>query len=94
MKKVELSLGDRSYSIYVSKGLVSNIYKYTNSFFRGRRILVVSDTTVGRLYGKNCVQSLREGGISAEIFNVPVGAHISVNNNEKIPNGPLSTKIK
>ena len=28
---------------------------------------------MGRLYGKNCVQSLREGGISAEIFNVPVG---------------------
>ena len=73
MKKVELSLGDRSYSIYVSKGLVSNIYKYTSSFFRGRRILVVSDTTVGRLYGKNCIQSLREGGITAEIFNVPVG---------------------
>ena len=64
MKKINLSLQDRSYSIYISKGLIKDIYKYTNSFFPGRKVLVVSDTTVGRLYGRDCVQSLRKAGIS------------------------------
>jgi len=73
MKKVKLSLGDRSYSIFVSKGLIKNIYKHTSSFFPGKRILVVSDTTVGRLYGRQCVQELRKGGMTTEIINVPVG---------------------
>tara|TARA_A100001037_G_scaffold306048_1_gene348859 strand:- start:25156 stop:26247 length:1092 start_codon:yes stop_codon:yes gene_type:complete len=73
MKKVKLSLGDRSYSILVSKGLIKDICKYTSSFFPGKKVLVVSDTTVGRLYGINCVEALRKGGMISEIINVPVG---------------------
>ena len=68
MKKIKLSLHDRSYSIYVAKGLIKDLSKYTNSVFTGRRLLVVSDMTVGRIYGRDCLQSLKKGGKIAEMI--------------------------
>ena len=94
MKKVNLSLQDRSYSIYVSKGIIKDIYKYTHSFFPGGRVLIVSDTTVGRLYGSDCLQSLIKEGITAEIIKIPVGERSkSIEQLEKIYNKLSRLKV-
>ena len=94
MKKVKLSLQDRSYSIYVAKGLMKDLCKYTNSVFTGGRLLVVSDMTVARIYGRDCLQSLKKGGKIAEMIKVPIGEKSkSIEQLERIYNKLAKLKI-
>ncbi|HIE12249.1 MAG TPA: 3-dehydroquinate synthase [Desulfotomaculum sp.] len=71
MTEVEVQLGPRSYPIYVAAGILEDLGAYARRHLTGKRVLVVSDPPVGRLYGENVRRSLRNAGF------IPLWAEIA-----------------
>lgn len=74
MEIVDVDLGDRSYPIYIGSGLLDRP-DLLQSHVKGRRVLVVTNTTVGPLYLDRVVAALTHGGsnISVESVILPDG---------------------
>lgn len=56
--KLLVNLGENSYPIYIENGILKNAGEYISEFFRGRRIMIVSDDNVFPLYGETLIRSL------------------------------------
>ena len=70
MQKLKVSLGDRSYPIYIGEGTLQNrelLLKYTTS----QQILLVSNSTVAPLYVEQIRQNFSDS--QCEIFILPDG---------------------
>ncbi len=61
MKMIEVSLGERSYPIYIGSGLLAQEALWRGAI-RGRHVLVISNTTVAPLYLQRVVDGL--GGLT------------------------------
>jgi 3-dehydroquinate synthetase len=59
MKTLEVSLGDRSYPIYIGSGLISKSELF-QPFIAGQSVYIVSNTTVAPLYSKNLFKQFQE----------------------------------
>ena len=75
MKIVRVELGKRSYEIMIGRGARARVGQFcANPDLRlGSRCLVVTDTTVGPLYGRAVAEGLREGGFTAEAIELEPG---------------------
>lgn len=69
MQKIRINLGSRSYDIEINAG---NLLKTDFSRF-GTRYMIVTDSNVRKLYGKDLKKSLREQGLEAELLEFPAG---------------------
>ncbi|XCN71924.1 MAG: 3-dehydroquinate synthase [Candidatus Electrothrix aestuarii] len=70
---VTVGLGDRSYPIRISSGLMAKIGSDLKQKKIGTKYGVIADDTVAALYGEQCLHSLRAAGIQAELISFPHG---------------------
>ncbi|BBB93308.1 MAG TPA: 3-dehydroquinate synthase [Methylomusa anaerophila] len=73
MAEVTVNLGNDSYLIEIIPGSISQIGKSLNRMPFTRKALVVTDDTVGALYGKDVLDSLTGAGYTREIMYVRPG---------------------
>ncbi len=72
-KMVTVGLGERSYSIFIEKGLLANIGEDLQRRKLAKRFAVISDSHVAELYGETLMHSLAEANIDAELITFPRG---------------------
>lgn len=53
MKKLHVGLGENSYNILVGMNFMSEFHKYISEIYKGKRLFVITDSNVERLYGSN-----------------------------------------
>ncbi|MCI5160252.1 MAG: iron-containing alcohol dehydrogenase, partial [Candidatus Electrothrix sp. AUS1_2] len=70
---VIVGLGERSYPIRISPGLMTKIGADLKQKKIGTKYGVIADDTVAALYGEQCMQSLQEAGIQSELITFPHG---------------------
>jgi len=73
MRTVDVSLGVRSYPIFIGSDLLPRIGRQCAKFRLGRRCAVISDSVVARLYAKPVLASLQMAGFEAALVTVPAG---------------------
>ncbi len=72
MKTVEVN-ASRRYFIHIEEGLLSSVGAYCAKVLHGAKILLLTDTTVGPLYGNRVRVSLEESGFRVAEYTVPAG---------------------
>jgi 3-dehydroquinate synthase len=72
MKTLEVSLGDRSYPIYIGSGLISKSELF-RPFITGQSVYIVSNTTVAPLYSKRLVETISGDAKSVHEIILPDG---------------------
>ena len=73
MPVVNVSLGERSYPISIGTGIFSQIGAALDSVNFPRRIGIVTNPTVGELYGEQLIDALVGGGRKVNVVQVPDG---------------------
>ncbi len=68
-----VGLGNRSYPIRISSGLMEKIGTDLKQKNIGTKYGVIADENVAALYGEQCMQSLHEAGIQAQLITFPHG---------------------
>jgi len=72
-KIVSVGLGARSYNIHIGPNLIENAAYYIAPFVTGRKIIIISDETVGALYEEVLERQLSEHARACLAFRVPAG---------------------
>lgn len=73
MQIVEVDLGDRTYPIYIGRGLLDQGH-LLRQHIPGKTALIVTNTTIAPLYLDRCIKSITEDGrIKAEVVILPDG---------------------
>ncbi|MGP8199375.1 MAG: 3-dehydroquinate synthase [Limisphaerales bacterium] len=73
MRTVDVSLGPRSYPIFIGSSLLPRLGQHCAKLGLGRRCAVISDTNVARCYAKPAMASLRAAGFEPVLITVPAG---------------------
>jgi 3-dehydroquinate synthase len=83
--KVDVKLPSGSYAIHIEPHGIAQLGKRVKELFLADKALVISDDTVGTLYGETVLNLLASEGIAAELFCIPAGeSSKSLDNAEKI----------
>jgi 3-dehydroquinate synthase len=72
MKTLNVSLGERSYPIYISSGLLKKPELF-KPWITGKSVFVVTNTTVGPLYSKTLIQTISGDAKSVHEIVLPDG---------------------
>ena len=74
MKTLTVSLPGRSYDILIERGLLYRAGEHCRAVLpRASKLFVVTDSTVGPLYGDQLERSLAAAGFSVAVHTVPAG---------------------
>lgn len=73
MKKVIVSLGERSYPIIIENGLLMEAGKHLRSMIGSGKAIIISDTNVFNLFGATLTSSFISEGIKVKKIIVPPG---------------------
>ncbi|QGT98932.1 3-dehydroquinate synthase [Candidatus Syntrophocurvum alkaliphilum] len=73
MHKVNVNLGDKSYNIYIDKGLLANTAQIISEVSSTKKILLVSNPTVYSLYGEVVIKELRKANFEVIKSIIPDG---------------------
>ncbi|MEK7686482.1 MAG: 3-dehydroquinate synthase [Verrucomicrobiota bacterium] len=73
MRKVEVPLGQRTYSILVGSGLLARLGAECRSLNLGRRCAIISDKNVAPLYGEAAAAALQQAGFEPVLISIPAG---------------------
>jgi 3-dehydroquinate synthase len=73
MRTVDVSLGLRSYPIFIGSNLLPKLGALCAKFRLGSRCAVISDANVARRYAKKAMASLRAAGFAPVLITVPAG---------------------
>ena len=71
--RVPVTLGSRSYQIVVGSGLLKQLGALCGELLLSRRVMIVTNPVVGRLYGAKAAASLRQAGFQVGTTEVPAG---------------------
>lgn len=71
--RVTVSLAERSYDIVVGEGLLARLPQLLAPQLASKRVILISDDQVGRLYAEHALAALRAGGLHAELITVAAG---------------------
>ncbi|CAM6106237.1 unnamed protein product [Calypogeia fissa] len=66
---VDVDLGDRSYPIYIGKGLL-NRPELLQRHVHGKKVLIVTNETIAPLYLERTIMALKHGGFKVEVESV------------------------
>jgi len=64
---------DRRYSILIEPGALRRLPGLLTRTWKGRKVFVVTDANVGRLYGRAVLHDLHRAGLDALLIDVPAG---------------------
>ncbi|MCW5551744.1 MAG: 3-dehydroquinate synthase [Verrucomicrobiae bacterium] len=73
MRIVNVSLGQRSYTIKIGGGLLAQLGRDCARVNLGNRCVIITDTNVGRLVAKPAFDTLVRAGFSPSLIVVPAG---------------------
>ncbi|HXC61887.1 MAG TPA: 3-dehydroquinate synthase, partial [Nitrospiria bacterium] len=73
MEQIRVELGERSYTIMIGSRMLERIGEELEPLEIGKKIGVVTNAKVGRLYGNTIVRNLRQNGFDPLILQVPDG---------------------
>ncbi|SHK07642.1 3-dehydroquinate synthase [Desulforamulus aeronauticus] len=73
MRTVRVELASRSYPIYIGTGLLQQLGEQLAALSLGKKILLVTDTQVGLLYGNKVKDLLSGVGFSVTMVQIPAG---------------------
>ena len=94
MDKIRVSLNDRSYDIVVGEEILSKLGRHMSALGLPRRVVILSDSTVGKLYGNAVKHSLRVAGFKSELITVASGEKMkSIDVAKKIYSKLLELKV-
>ncbi len=68
-----VDLGPRSYRIHIGYGLLESAGKIVRGVFRGQRAMVITNSTVGGIYGKTLRDGLETEGVHTVWAEMPDG---------------------
>ncbi len=77
---VEIKGEEVSYPILIGSDLISRLEKIITRYYRGDKILLVSDNNVNQIYGEKIVSALKRGGYSVIQHIIPAGEKAKSNN--------------
>lgn len=70
---IQVQLGERSYPIHIDGGLLARLDELLLPLVRGRKALIVTDSTVGPLYARFCTAAIERVGITCTLATIPAG---------------------
>lgn len=73
MLTVDVPLEHAGYSVWIGEGLLPHLGAKVRPFHSGPAVAVVTDETVGAIYGETAMVSLREAGYEPIRIDVPAG---------------------
>lgn len=73
MRIVPVDLGPDSYKIYIGNNLAKEIVEFCQQSSFSDKALIITDTNVGPLYGSKLQELLQQGGLKADIYEIPAG---------------------
>ena len=72
-QRVEVELGERSYSIVIGSGVADEIRAFVRQAGYSAHGMIVTDTNVGELHAGRIAEALERAGLHAEIAVIPAG---------------------
>ncbi|RYD05348.1 hypothetical protein N752_09905 [Desulforamulus aquiferis] len=73
MRTIPVSLGNRSYPIYIAGNILHRLGEIMAEQSLGKRVLLVTDTNVGPIYGKQVTDILVQAGFQVSLAIVAAG---------------------
>ena len=73
MRKVRVDLPENGYDILIGTGLEAEVASFFTGAGFSSRVMVLSDTNVGKVYAKNVAEVLRQAGKQPSVHFVPAG---------------------
>ncbi len=73
MRKISVSLGERSYDIHMEQGCLPHCGLLAKTVTKGNRVAIVTDETVGALYGAVVEKSFVEAGYQVKTLTIAPG---------------------
>ncbi|NOY75140.1 MAG: 3-dehydroquinate synthase [Kiritimatiellaeota bacterium] len=73
MKKIQVGLSDHPYDIFVRANLVDDLPAKVEKFVAERKVLIVTDSNVNKLYGKKVEKLLCQATPQVSIVEFPAG---------------------
>lgn len=73
MKTLTVDLGEQKYDIIIRRGLLAEVGTEVRTFYGGKRIFIVTDENVDRLYGQTVLNSLVQAGFDTDKLVLPAG---------------------
>ena len=65
--------GRTSYPVHVGNGLLRSLSRSLRETAPAHRYFIITDSNVGRLYGRRCLSLLKRAGLDAHLLSVPAG---------------------
>lgn len=94
MYKLEVSLPNKCYDIFIEKGSFKNLGREIKKIYKNRKIAVITDDNLNRIYGKELVDNLEENGFNVKLISVKPGeGSKSLNVLERVYNQLLDFNI-
>lgn len=73
MERVNVELGERSYTIFIDSGILDELGERLIRFEFSPRIAIISNPAVFSIYGNIAVNSLRNSGFDVKVVTIPDG---------------------
>lgn len=73
MQKIDINLLQNSYPIWIKRGIINNIGNEISKICLNKKIAIVTDTNVNKLYGKEIKDNLEENGFKVKMIIVNPG---------------------
>ncbi len=73
MIKIKVNLGERSYPILIGHGLIDALGFEIAKYLKNKKFMLITDTTVNKLYSRRVMNSLKENGLSVNLAVIPAG---------------------
>lgn len=73
VRKVRVDLGEKSYDILIGNHLEAELQQFIQQAGYSHRALLLSDTNVGPLYGRQVLDILEKAGLQTELYEIPAG---------------------
>ncbi len=68
MKKISVNLGKDSYEIFIGFDLIKNLGEYIKDIFKGRKVLIITDDNLEKIYIDDVKSILTKKGYDVDIF--------------------------
>lgn len=73
MKILEMNLRENSYSIYIERNILSRIVEYLSENYSSKKIAIITDNNLEKLYVENLKKGIEEKGFNIKIISVKPG---------------------
>lgn len=73
MKKLKVSLPQQPYPIYLKKGLLEEIPNRFKEKYPSKRLALITDENVEKLYGRKLEEELKSNGFKTQLISIPPG---------------------